>query len=194
MGRGHTAEEKIKILYEDSLVEIREITGKIETLVGTLATIGIAIDKQKQGELSAAVRKEIAKAGDVQTARNDALAWAIKLAAAGAIVFSVAGFFAGYGIEYGLTAFVIKEAETRANRAQENAKVSINEAMKNAAWVSTEEGRAAYLFYKNDWPILMNCNKTFMEKVGKDGCRMVQKYGWLGGNESPVWPIAPAKN
>lgn len=190
---GHTAEEKIKILYEDSLWDIREIAGKIETLVGNLATIEIAIDRQKQGELSAAVRMEIAKAGDVQTTRNDALAWSMKWAVAGVIVFSGVGFCAGYGTEYGLNALMIKEAETRADKASEDAKAAIDEATKNMTWVDTANGKAAYHFYTTSWPVISDCSATFTEKVGEDGCRMMQKYGWLGDNESPVWHIVPAK-
>lgn len=191
---GHTAEEKIKILYEDSLLDIREITGKIEALVGNLATIEIAIDRQKQGELSAAVRMEIAKAGDVQTARNEALSWAMKWTIVGVIAFSVAGFCGGYGLKYVLDASEIKNAESIAEKASADAKAAIDETTKYKTWVETDSGKAAYHFYLTSWPVIKNCDAPFMEKVGEDGCRMQQKYGWLGGNESPVWHIIPAKN
>lgn len=190
---GHTAEEKIAILYEDSLRDIRDLTGKIETLVGTIATIESSIDRQKQDELSAAVRMEIAQAGDIQTARNKALGWAMKWAAAGIVIFSVAGFCAGYGLEYGLNAFVVNDAETRADKAQEASQAAIKEAQKNKSWVETESGKAAYHFYSTSWPVIANCDAPFTEKIGKNGCRMTQKYGWFGSNESPVWNLVPPK-
>jgi hypothetical protein len=44
---GHTAEEKIKILYEDSLADIRELTGRMESFS---ATVVAAAEKVSNGK------------------------------------------------------------------------------------------------------------------------------------------------
>ena len=45
MERGHSHEDKIKILYEESLVDIREITGRIEKLVSTIDNMPARINR-----------------------------------------------------------------------------------------------------------------------------------------------------
>lgn len=44
---GHTSEEKIKILYEDSLSEIRDLAGRMEVIATTISTAADGVTKRQ---------------------------------------------------------------------------------------------------------------------------------------------------
>ena len=61
---GHTAEEKIKILYEDSLLEIRELTSRLESIKLAVIALPGAADKEMKragAETISILAAEVAK-------------------------------------------------------------------------------------------------------------------------------------
>lgn len=53
----HTAEEKIKILYEDSLRDIRQLTERLEAAVKTLASTKSAISSSTEYQLAQSIKQ-----------------------------------------------------------------------------------------------------------------------------------------
>lgn len=95
---GHTAEEKIKILYEDSLAEIRELTGRIELAKAAILSLPAAADKEMKragAETIAGLAAEVAKIAH-RISDDSAIAERHKAfyLAAGLLSFSSTVFFA----------------------------------------------------------------------------------------------------
>ncbi len=126
----------------------------------------------------------------VAAEKAKAISTATKLVTIGLIICGFVFGLVGYLLCRSIDKLEINFAQEQVKEAKKQVNQTIEEAIKNAAWVETTNGKSAYLFYKNEWPKFTSCNMDFMEKVGKNGCRMKQKYGWLGGNESPIWQVS----
>ncbi len=65
----HTAEEKIKILYEDSLRDIRELTERLEAAVKTLASTKSAISSSTEYQLAESIKRIEILATSISTSK-----------------------------------------------------------------------------------------------------------------------------
>lgn len=104
MSMGHTAEEKIKILYEDSLLEIRELTSRLESIKAAVIALPGAADKEMKragAETISILAAEVAKiahriSDDAAVAeRHKAFYLAAGLLSLSSTVFFGAGIFLG---------------------------------------------------------------------------------------------------
>lgn len=66
----HTAEEKIKILYEDSLRDIRQLTERLEIAVKTLASTKSAISSSTEYQLAQSIKQIESLAISISTSRE----------------------------------------------------------------------------------------------------------------------------
>jgi hypothetical protein len=66
----HTAEEKIKILYEDSLHDIRQLTERLEIAVKTLASTKSAITSSTEFQLAQSIKQIEILALSISTSRE----------------------------------------------------------------------------------------------------------------------------
>lgn len=99
---GHTAEEKLKILYEDSLMEIRELTSRLESIKLAVIALPGAADKEMKragAETISILATEVAKiahriSDDSAVAeRHKAFYWAAGLISCSSTIFFSAGAY-----------------------------------------------------------------------------------------------------
>lgn len=88
-------EEKIKILYEDSLKDIRELAGRMEgvaNLLGTIRKQDEDTHNKKLNEIVRAVSREVARSGDVRHT------WSLAFAGGMALTTLAVGAALGWGV------------------------------------------------------------------------------------------------
>lgn len=162
----HSAEEKIKILYEDSLTEIRDLASRMEGVRTSLNDVETGI-KQTLLSLPAAAEREmdraskkaigimaaevsqIAKSIAVDAAaseRNRSLGWAGLAVLGCAMIFGATGFL----IKTASVKLQLEEAAKQVELANSNAQIEIDAARKSVGWAGTEEGRLARNFFEKD--------------------------------------------
>jgi hypothetical protein len=204
----HSAEEKIKILYEDSLTEIRDLASRMEGVRTCLNDVEAGI-KQTILSLPAAAEREmdraskkaigimaaevsqIAKSIAVDAAaseRNRSLGWAGLAVLGCAMIFGATGVL----IKTASVKLELEESAKQVELANSNAQIEIDAARKIAGWASTEEGRLANDFFVNgSGSAAAKCDgKTWDKKQFKDGTWCVpqsrpifgvegaDEYGW----------------
>lgn len=95
---GHTSEEKIKILYEDSLADIRALTDKIESAAVKVAEVANSVGEKKalltRSEKSLTEQIEKIKSAVDKTKTNSTTASSTSLQT---VVIAVMAFGAGFG-------------------------------------------------------------------------------------------------
>lgn len=161
----HSAEEKIKILYEDSLTEIRDLASRMEGVRTSLNDVEAGI-KQTLLFLPAAAEREmdraskkaigimaaevsqIAKSIAVDAAaseRNRSLGWAGLAVLGCAMIFGATGFL----IKTASVKLELEEAAKQVELANSNAQIEIDGVKKSVGWLGTEEGRLARDFFES---------------------------------------------
>ena len=161
----HSAEEKIKILYEDSLTEIRDLASRMEgvrvnlndveagikrTLLSLPAAAEREMDRASKKAIGvmAAEVSQIAKSIAVDAAaseRNTSLGWAGLAVLGCAIIFGGAGFL----IKTASVKLELEEAAKQVELANSNAQIEIDALRKSAGWLGTDEGRLARDFFES---------------------------------------------
>lgn len=132
-------------------------------------------------------------AGDsIAIEKAKAISKATKLATIGAASCALIFGAVGYVFSMSNNKLEIYAARAQVKAAWEQSNKAIADAQRNKTWIDTESGKQAYHFYTTSWPLFANCSGGSMEKVGKNGCRMVQKFGWLSSSENPAWYTGPA--
>lgn len=202
----HSAEEKIKILYEDSLTEIRDLASRMEGVRTSLNDVEAGI-KQTLLSLPAAAEREMNRAGktaigvlaqdvaaiankiagDVAaTERNKSLGWAGLAVIFCAILFGGAGFL----IKSYKDKMDLDDMTKQVELANSNAQSETDAARKIAGWAGTAEGRLANDFFVNgSGSAAAKCDgKTWDKKQFKDGTWCVpQSRPIFGGEGADVY-------
>lgn len=170
----HTAEEKIKILYEDSLKEIRDLTTRIENIKGVqnaveaalknvIASMPAAADREMQragGEVMRALSGEVGRiaqrlAGDAAAAEKaHAISFAATWAAVGVLACAVVFGSVGFGIkmladEANLSNATkqIKAANERVEEVEKQARDAVDTVKKSIGWMGSPQGQLAKRFF-----------------------------------------------
>lgn len=201
----HSAEEKIKILYEDSLTEIRDLASRMEGVRTSLNDVDAGI-KRTLLSLPAAAEREMdsasKKAIGMMAAQVSQIAKSIAVDAAASernTSLSLAGLAVlGCAIIFGGTGYLIKtasvkleleEAAKQIELANSNAQIEIDSVKKSAGWLGTEEGRLARDFFVNGSGLTTaRCEGKTWDKIQQnDGTWCVPQRRPIIGGEPEIY-------
>jgi hypothetical protein len=203
----HSAEEKIKILYEDSLTEIRDLASRMEGVRTSLNDVDAGIKRtllslpavaeremdrasKKAIGMMAAEVSQIAKSIAVDAAaseRNTSLGLAGLAVLGCAIIFGGTGFL----IKTASVKLELEEAAKQVELANSNSRMEIDAIRKSAGWLGTVEGRLAKDFFeKGSGLAAASCDGKTWDKInlknGETWC-VPQSRPLLGWKDSAVY-------